>query len=427
MILLLRSTREVWMFDWFDLDVPIQFGSMFILPTCLYIVHRDSRLLLGHEFVRELDQRRVELFLHRIFQERGSPDELLVPDLDEWDEIVWQGLSREYQCQINLIDVEPIEEESREAESIESQLSNLIAGSAENLLATHGETLVAQGLVKAVHHTRSREKRRALLAKALELSEDLPEALVELADLDLQEGNIDDAAAGFAKAAEAASALHVEGQPSCYLKAQHGRLLADWQKGDLSEAVAIGEELLFTDPRDHSGVRFIVPLLQLLMSQFDAANEFFTWYRQSYADDMEDPGFLFGWAFTLFEFDEEANSILTYKRGMLQNLYVAPLLLDLPEPSPDLWQYNERGHFNYAIEFVDSFGLIWERDAAATRFLRELYLGMQPHLEELIEVRRQMSELQDNRYEPSHRKIWDKLVAEEQRQIARWSLGSSHS
>jgi len=40
----------------------------------------------------------------------------------------------------------------------------------------------------------------------------------------------------------------------------------------------------------------------------------------------------------------------------------------------------------------------------------------------LIEVRRQMSELQDNRYEPKHRQIWDKLVTEEQRQIARWSI-----
>src|ERR1700760_2977572 len=137
MILPLRSTKEVWAFDWFDLDVPIQFGSMFILPTCLYVVHRHTRMLLGHEFVRELDQRRVELFLHRIFQERGSPDELLVPDLDEWDEIVWQGLSREYQCQINLIDIEPSEEETREGESIELQLSNLIAGSAENVLASH--------------------------------------------------------------------------------------------------------------------------------------------------------------------------------------------------------------------------------------------------------------------------------------------------
>ena len=109
---------------------------------------------------------------------------------------------------------------------------------------------------------------------------------------------------------------------------------------------------------------------------------------------------------------------------MLQNLYIAPLLLDLPEPSPDLWQYNERGDFSYAIEFVDSFGLIWERDAAATRFLRELYIGMQPQLDELIEIRRQMAELQDNRYEPNHRQIWDELVAEEQRQVAQWSLKS---
>src|ERR1700737_2452079 len=147
MILPLRSTREVWMFDWFDLDVPIQFGSMFVLPTCLYVAHRHTRILLGHEFVRELDQRRVELFLHRIFQEKGSPDELLVPDLDEWDEIVWQGLSREYQCQINLIDIESNEVETSEEEGIESQLSNLVAGPAESLLASHGAKFIAQGLV----------------------------------------------------------------------------------------------------------------------------------------------------------------------------------------------------------------------------------------------------------------------------------------
>jgi hypothetical protein len=33
-----------------------------------------------------------------------------------------------------------------------------------------------------------------------------------------------------------------------------------------------------------------------------------------------------------------------------------------------------------------------------------------------------MAELQDNRYEPEHRKIWDKLVLEEQHQISRWGL-----
>jgi len=421
MILPLRSTKEVWAFDWFDLDVPIQFGSMFILPTCLYVVHRQTRMPVAHEFVRELDQRRAELFLHRAFQEKGPPDELLVPDVDEWDESLWQSFSKEYQCQINLVDVESDDGESSEKESIESQLNNLIAGSAESLLASHGAQFIAQGLVKAVKHTRSRDKQRSLLAKALELSENLPEALVELADLDLQAGNLDDAAAGFAKAIEAAAPFHIQGQPSYFLRAQHGRLLVSWQKGELNEAVSIGEELLFVDPADHSGVRFLVPLLQLLLSQFEGANEFFTWYRQSYPDDLEDPGFFFGWALTLFEFDDESGAIERYKRGMLQNLYLAPLLLDQPEPSPELWQHNQRGDYTYAIDFVDSFGAIWERDAGATRFLRELYLSLLPQLDALIDVRRQMAELQDNRYEPEHRKIWDKLVGEEQRQIARWT------
>ena len=132
---------------------------------------------------------------------------------------------------------------------------------------------------------------------------------------------------------------------------------------------------------------------------------------------------MFGWGLTLFEFDEEVNAVERYKRGMLQNFYLAPMLLDLPEPSPELWQHHQRGDYGYAIEFVDSFGVIWERDAGATRFLRELYVSLLPLLDVLIDVRRQMAEVQDNRYEPNHRKIWDELVAEEQHQIARLGLG----
>jgi len=420
MILPLRPTREVWTFDWFDMDVPIQFGSMFILPTCFYVLHRQTRMLIGHEFVRELDQRRVELFLHHLFQERGAPDKLLVPDLDEWEEGVWQTLSREYQCQINLIDAEPTEEEAREREGVESQLSNLIAGSADNLLTTHGHTFVAQGLTKSIKHMRSLEKRRALLNKALELSPNLPEALVELAELELQEGNLDTASEEFAKAIEVAAPFQIEGEFGAFLRAQHGRMLTAWQKGETVEAIAVGEELLFADPVDHSGVRFLVPLLQLSLNQFEAANEFFAWYRQSYPNDLEDPGFCFGWAITLFQTDEETAAIENYKRGMLHNLYIAPLLLDLPEPSPEIWQHNERGDFSYAADFVDSFGGIWEREPAALRFLRELYVSMLPHLDSLIDLRRQMAELQDHRYEPNHRKLWDGLLAEEERLVQRW-------
>ncbi len=104
MIQPLRATRETWRVDWFDVDLPIPFGSMFILPTCIYVIHRHTGMLIGHEFIRELDQRRAEVLIHRLFQEKGIPDEVQIPDLEEWDESVWQGLSREYHCEEHLLD-----------------------------------------------------------------------------------------------------------------------------------------------------------------------------------------------------------------------------------------------------------------------------------------------------------------------------------
>ena len=421
MIQPLRATREVWRFDWFDVEVPVQFGSMFILPTCLYVVHRNTRVLIGHEFVRELDQRRVELFMHRLFQERGTPDELLVQGFDDWDSGLWQGLSREYGCEVNLTELQ--ESQAGGEENIRAQLGGLIASSAENVLASQGSSVVAHGLVRAVKQVRSPDKKRALLLKALELIENLPEALVELADLDLQEGRLEAAEEGFSRAAEAAAPYHIRDQPTCFVRAQHGRFLAAWQKGELANAITIGEELLFANPVDHPGIRFLLPLILLLSNQLEQANEFFAWYGQTYPNDLEDSGLNFGWALTHFELDEEQTAIAKYQSGMVRNLYLAPLLLDLPEPPPDIWQYNERGDTSYALEFVDSFGTLWEQNAAATRFLREVYVGMLPKLEQLIELRRRMAETQDNRYDPKHKESWEALVAEEQRLVASWGIG----
>ncbi|HEY0790240.1 MAG TPA: hypothetical protein VGD78_04170 [Chthoniobacterales bacterium] len=418
MIQPLRPTREIWGFDWFDLDVPIQFGSMFILPTCLYVVHRFSGTLVGHEFVRELEQRRVELFLHRLFQERGVPDELQMPQLEEWDEGTWQSLSREFRCQINLIDrkgaatgVEP---------KIESQLSSLVTGPAENLLALQGPNGVAQGLVQAVRQTRGKDKKRALLRKAMELAPDLPEALLELGDLELQDGEFAAASDHFGQAADAAFPSHVPDEPGAYLKACHGQMLAAWQGGDLQNAINVGEGALQDSPTDYSGFRFLVPLLQLAAGQLEQADEYFTWYQQTYPQDLEDPGLMFGWAYTLFESDDEKGAAKKYRRAMLQNFYIAPLLLDLPEPSPDLWQHNDRGDLQFALDFVDSFGGIWEQSPSATRFLRESYVGALPRLETLFALRAKMAEFQDHRYEPDHRRIWDGMMAEEQQLVKGW-------
>src|SRR5260370_41249471 len=105
MIQPLRATKEIWSFNWFDLNVPIQFGSLVMLPTCLYVVHRYSAMLIGHEFVRETDQRRGELLLHRVFQEKGVPEGVEIPDFGERDGSVLPNLYREYHCEIKLVGI----------------------------------------------------------------------------------------------------------------------------------------------------------------------------------------------------------------------------------------------------------------------------------------------------------------------------------
>jgi tetratricopeptide (TPR) repeat protein len=319
------------------------------------------------------------------------------------------------------VDIEQeVQSEAEEEDPIQLQISGLIANSAQNLLMTQGPGFLAQGLVRAVKHVRSAEKKRALLSKALELAEDLPEALVELADLELQEGNIDSAAEKFSAAAELAAPFHRPGEASYYVRAQHGRILTAWQKGDFPQAIAIGEQTILENPTDHSGIRFLLPLLQLSAGQTEQAKEFFDWYAQRFVDDLEDPGFCFGWGLALFDSDEEKKSAFQYRRGMAQNLYLAPLLLDLPEPSPEIWQHNERGDMQYAADFVNSFGVLWERDAAAARFLREVYSEQIPSLEQLISLRQTMADFQDQRYELKHRELWQNFLDQEKALLERW-------
>ena len=422
MIQPLRSTREVWDLDWFDVDVPVQFGDLFILPTCLYVVHRHSGNLLGHEFVRELDQRRAESLLARLIQEHGAPDELILPDLEEWDEVIWQNLSREYQCEVSLVESAKADEPSFEREEIEQKLASLLTANGDALLADLGPQALAQGLVRAVQHVRSLDKKRTLLQKALVYAPELPDSLLELGELDLQEGNLDSAGSFFLKVNAGLGDSPSPGPGSLRIRAQHGQLLVAWQKGELGEAIRIGEEMLRFAPTDYSGIRFLIPLLQLAADQTDAAKEYFAWYGTTYPNDLEDGGFLFAWGLSAFISDDEHLAQIKYRRGMIQNLYLAPLILDQPEPSPEIWQHNERGDLQYASDFTNWFSVLWERDAAAFRFLREIYEEAEPQLTELIQLRAEMAEFQDHRYEPKHRELWDQYLERERALVAAFNV-----
>ena len=85
--------------------------------------------------------------------------------------------------------------------------------------------------------------------------------------------------------------------------------------------------------------------------------------------------------------------------------------MDLPSPSSEIWYPNDRAEPGYAQDFMQSYAILWERDPAATRFLREIHTELAPEVEHVVTLRRQMSEWQDQRYDRNFKDRWKEMTA----------------
>ncbi len=165
-------------------------------------------------------------------------------------------------------------------------------------------------------------------------------------------------------------------------------------------------------------MRFFIPLLHLLAEDQEAATAFFERYETAYAKDYGEPSFLFGWAFSLFQDGLEAEAKHRYQEAILKNIYIAPMLLELTEPNRAIWHPNDRAEPNYAGEFIDSYAVLWDREAGALRLLREVWEEMQPRIERIVAHRERMIDFQDQRFEPDYKKQWHQLVEEDEKLTA---------
>ena len=99
---------------------------------------------------------------------------------------------------------------------------------------------------------------------------------------------------------------------------------------------------------------------------------------------------------------------------MLKNLYIAPMLLDLPSPPADIWHPNDRSEIGYAQDFMQSYAILWDRDPAALRFLRELHAELTPEIEKILSLRRTMAEWQDQRYDKDFKAKWKAMTEQDE-------------
>jgi hypothetical protein len=199
------------------------------------------------------------------------------------------------------------------------------------------------------------------------------------------------------------------------LRAMYGRAMTLWHQSRHGDAAGQFEDLLSLNARDNQGVRFFIPLLHLLDENAEAAGRHYEWYTSRYQHDFAEPSFLFGWALCLTLQGEETAARQKYRDAILSNIYIAPMLLEVAEPPRGLWQPNDRAEPNYAAEFIDSYAVLWDREAGATRILREAWEELKPRVAEIIALRERMADFQDQRYELEYKKLWQELIAQDER------------
>jgi len=159
----------------------------------------------------------------------------------------------------------------------------------------------------------------------------------------------------------------------------------------------------------------LIPMLHLLAESPEKASLYFKNYAETYPRDFKEPSFLFGWAITASLEGQEALAREKYIEGILRNIYIAPMLLELEEPSRSTWFPGDRAEPNYASEFTQSYALLWDREPGALRILREVYQEMLPRLAKIVQHRELMTDFQDQRYEPDFKAKWQDFVTEEER------------
>lgn len=418
MIQPLKTPKSGWNIFWIDLDEPIpnQSGDYF-LPTLLVVTDLSGVPIAKPEILEELDQIRVENFLVELLERGNPPAELLINENPEWDAESWRNFGEDYRVKIRFAKFDP--RELNEILAVTHTIKKIHAAGRSQ----PGAKIVAAGLVNTAGKLRSDIKRRQLYLAALARDADCSPARIELADIEFRRGDLDAALREYDTLLDRESGRLDASSPNWwadlttrpFLRAAYGRAMTLWHKGQYDEAAQTLSQLLETNPADHQGVRFLLPLIWMLAEDYDEAQNAYATYAKNYPGDFEDPALQFGWGLMHSHFGRDPEAREHFKTGIYKNLYIAPYVLEISPPSESLWSPSDRTDPGYAREFLESYSVLWERIPSAIRTLRETWEAEQPRIQKLIAHRAKISEFQDQRYDRDYKTKWQALVAEDER------------
>ncbi len=417
MIQALKTPRNTWHLHWIDLEEPVPSGSDWFLPTLVVICDRSGSPVVPPEIMEELDQIRIENLLYRAIEKMPPPDQLVIPQNEEWEEEGWRDFSAE-----SKIDIRFTPAGKSLSEELQAVTSLLVMRTGRDEKGAPKPRDIASGLVRTALRIRSASKKEALLRLALVKDPDCSAARIELADAEFGAANWKACGEAYDEVIQRESSLRnqpltawwTDHSTRPYLRALYGRAMTDWHLGQYASACGILEDLLTCNPPDNQGARFLIPMLDLLAETPEKAVKFFARYEKDYPRDFKEPSFIFGWAFSCSIESNEAEAREKYIEGILRNIYIAPMLLETPEPPKNIWFPNDRAEPNYAADFIQSYAVLWDREPGALRILREVWQEMEPRIAKIVRHREFMLDLQDQRYDPGYKTKWQQYSGEEE-------------
>lgn len=135
---------------------------------------------------------------------------------------------------------------------------------------------------------------------------------------------------------------------------------------------------------DGYGKRYLLGPLYMILGDTEGALKSFTWFAETFPDDIGEPIQYLCWTLALFRAGDLEAATEKLRQTMLSNLYVIPHLLGQEQEELDIWHgsnIKEKAYLEYIppeiFELWDEAALQWAKetyDSPELRLVRERYI-----------------------------------------------------
>lgn len=205
-----------------------------------------------------------------------------------------------------------------------------------------------------------------------------------------------------------------------YMRARQGLGWIYWKTGRYREALVEYEALLQINPNDNQGVRYVIAPLYQLAGDLEGALRAYRHFARHYPDDWGDPHHTFCWGLAIYQAGRREEALRRWRDAFFHNIYLAPFLLKEALPPIDLWHPSNLQWPEYAEDYLDLYGVLWDRSSEARELLRRLWHDpeVKADVKRWLDIARTMKQRSQavRNDEPGARAEWIALL-EEQRAI----------